>query len=76
MPLITNTGFSQSIIHKLLISPADQDAVAQGLVYIAKKNNYIGWQFDFENISYLDKDLYSAFVEKSANFLHKNVFIV
>lgn len=72
IPLITNEGFKQNVIHKLLTSQADQTAVIQGLVYIAKKNKYVGWQFDFENISYLDKDLYSAFVEKTAKALHKN----
>lgn len=76
MPLIVNAGFSQSLMHKLLTSPADQEAVAIGLVYIAKKHNYIGWQFDFENISYLDKDLYSKFVEKTAEVLHKNNLIL
>jgi len=76
MPLIVNAGFKQSVMHKLLTSPADQDAVIIGLVYIAKKNGYIGWQFDFENISYLDKDLYSVFVEKTATALHKNGFIL
>lgn len=76
MPLIVNAGFSQSVMHKLLVSPKDQQAVITGLIYIAKKNNYIGWQFDFENISYLDKDLYSAFVEKAAAGLKKNGFIL
>lgn len=76
MPLITNSGFNQNIIHKLLLSKPSQEAVITGLVYIAKKNNYIGWQFDFENISYLDKDLYSAFVEKTALALHKNNLIL
>jgi spore germination protein YaaH len=75
MPLIVNAGFKQSVMHKLLTSPADQDAVIIGLVYIAKKNGYMGWQFDFENISYLDKDLYSVFVEKTAESLHKNGLI-
>jgi len=76
MPLIVNYGFKQNIMHKLLTSPADQTAVVQGLVYIAKKNKYIGWQFDFENISYLDRDLYSVFVEKTAEALHKNNLIL
>ena len=76
MPLIVNAGFKQSVIHKLLFSQKYQDDVIIGLVYIAKKNKYIGWQFDFENISYLDKDLYSKFVEKTAQGLHKNGLIL
>jgi len=76
MPLVTNAGFKQDVIHNLLISTTAQDAVINSLVVIARKDKYIGWQFDFENISYLDKDLYSAFVERAAASLHKNNFIL
>lgn len=76
MPLVVNSKFNQTIIHNLLISKKDQDAVIKGLVYLAKKNNYIGWQFDFENISYLDRDLYSVFIEKTAQVLHENGLIL
>ncbi len=76
MPLVANAGFKQGIMHNLLTSPKDQDAVIKGLVYLAKKNNYIGWQFDFENISYLDRDLYSAFVERASKAMHKEKLIL
>jgi len=76
MPLVANAGFKQSVIHNLLISTKAQDEVIKSLVEIAKKEKYIGWQFDFENISYKDKDLYSAFVEKTAKVLHKNNLIL
>jgi len=76
MPLVTNAGFKQSVIHNLLADTMAQDAVIKSLVDAAKKDKYIGWQFDFENINYLDKDLYSAFVEKSAQSLQKNGLIL
>ena len=76
MPLVSNADFKQDVIHNLLISGTAQDAVIKLLVDVAKKNKYIGWQFDFENISYLDKDLYSAFVEKTAKSLHNNGLIL
>jgi spore germination protein YaaH len=76
MPLIVNAGFSQPIIHKFLLSDSAQDKVINALVYLAKKDNYIGWQFDFENINFLDRDLYSAFVEKTAKVLHQNNLIL
>lgn len=76
MPLIANANFNQSLIHKLLTSLKQQDRVITGLVYLAKKNKYIGWQFDFENISYLDKDLYSAFVKKTYKEFQKNNLIL
>lgn len=76
MPLVTNYAFRQDIMHNLLISEIGQNRIINSLVKEAKKENYLGWQFDFENISYKDKDLYSAFVEKSAEALHKNGFIL
>ncbi len=76
MPLIANANFNQSLMHKLLLSSYEQDRVIAGLVYLAKRDKYIGWQFDFENISYLDKDLYSAFVEKTYKAFKKNNLIL
>lgn len=76
MPLIANEGFNQNVMHKLLISEKAQDDIITGLIYLAKKSNYVGWQFDFENINYKDKDLYSQFVEKTAKILHENGFIL
>jgi len=76
MPLVANAGFKQDVIHNLLLSSDAQDAVIKSFVGIAKKEKYIGWQFDFENISYLDKDLYSAFVERAARALKENGLIL
>ncbi len=76
MPLVVNAGFKQSIIHSLLISVSAQDVLIKSLVDTAKNNKYIGWQFDFENVSYLDKDLYSSFVEKAAQSLHSSGLIL
>ncbi len=76
MPLITNAGFKQSVMHNLLLSAEAQDNVIESLAKEAEDQNYIGWQFDFENISYLDKDLYSSFIEKTAKYLHENGLIL
>ncbi len=76
MPLVTNAGFKQNIIHKLLVSPKSQDVLIQSLVDVAKKEKYIGWQFDFENINYLYRDQYSLFIEKTARVFHKNKLIL
>lgn len=72
MPLVANANFNQNIMHKLLTSSLGQDLVIKQLVLLAKINNYIGWQYDFENISYLDKDLFSAFVEKTNKVFKEN----
>ncbi len=76
MPLVVNAKFNQNIIHNFLLSTSAQDKVIDNFIFLAEKNNYIGWQFDFENISYLDRDLYSSFVEKTAKALHKNNLIL
>jgi len=76
MPLITNAKFNQNVMHKLLTSEKSQIEIIRALVAVAKKEKYIGWQYDFENISYLDRDLYSAFVEKTAKYFHKNNLII
>lgn len=76
MPLIANSNFSQSLMHKLLISDYEQNRVITGLIYLAKRDKYIGWQFDFENINYQDRDLYSAFVEKTYKAFKKNNLIL
>lgn len=65
MPLIANANFSQKLMHNFLLAPKAQDKVIDYLIKGAKTNGYVGWQYDFENMSYLDKDLYSAFVEKT-----------
>jgi spore germination protein YaaH len=75
MPLVANANFSQSIMHKLLTSPIGQDLVIAQLLLLAKTQNYIGWQYDFENISYKDKDLFTAFVEKTYKKFKENSLV-
>jgi len=72
MPLVANAGFSQKIIHDFLVSKTAQTKAVNSLVKIALANKYIGWQLDFENISYKDRDLYSAFIERTYKTFKKN----
>lgn len=73
MPLVVNAGFSQQTIHNLLSSSnIIQDRIIGFMVVEAKKNNYIGWQFDLEHISYKDKDAYSRFVERTTSAFKKD----
>lgn len=75
MPLVANNSFSQKTIHNLLLAPSSQDLIIASLISVAKQEKYIGFQYDFENISYLDRDLYSAFIEKTAKEFKKNNLI-
>lgn len=76
MPLIANANFNRITMHNLLVSETAKDRVIDFLVAEAIKENYIGWQFDFEHIDYRDRDLFSEFVEKTAEALHKNNLIL
>ncbi|MGH2644315.1 MAG: glycosyl hydrolase family 18 protein, partial [Chitinophagaceae bacterium] len=70
MPIVAS--FDQKGIHHLL---NDSDAIQraiQMMVEIGKANHFYGWQFDFENISFLDATAYTNFYQKAANALHEN----
>lgn len=64
MPLITNDGFRQDLIHNFLASNDSQDKVIDFMINEAKNNNYYGWQLDLEHIPSNDKELFSSFVKK------------
>ena len=73
MPLIVNANFNQALIHKLLISSTTiQKRIIDYLVTEAIKNNYVGWQFDFEHIYYTDRDSYSTFIETTSKAFKDN----
>jgi len=76
MPLVANANFNQKIIHNLLTSKTSQDKVINYLIKGALSNGYIGWQFDFENISYKDRDLYTAFVQGAYSSFQKNKLLL
>ncbi len=76
MPLVVNANFSRTTIHKLLTLPNAQDNIIKGLVSLAKKNGYIGWQYDLENIDYQDRDLLTAFVQKTYTKFQENNLIL
>jgi len=73
MPLVTNKKFSQAAL-AILDSPEMQDKVLVALIDEAKKNGYIGYQLDFEQMNLSYKDKYSAFVSKLHQGLSKEGF--
>jgi spore germination protein YaaH len=58
-------------LHKLLTTPAAQQAFISALVSECKKHGYSGFQIDFENVNWTDRDLLSALVAETATVLHK-----
>ena len=71
MPLVYNTGFSMQLMTYFLADEDAQEKVLDQLVDIADDEDYIGWQFDFENISHTDREAYTEFVEKAAKVFKK-----
>jgi spore germination protein YaaH len=72
MPIIAS--FDQEGIHHLLSDSAAVQRAIKMMVYLAQKNHYDGWQFDLENVNFLDAAAYTAFYRKTANRLHQDGF--
>lgn len=72
MPLVVNSNFSSSTLDKLLHDRQAQYKLIDAMVAEAKKNNYWGWQFDFEQMTADRRDLYSAFVKRAYPIFKKN----
>lgn len=68
MPIIGSTG--KADFHALLGNPAAKEAMIHSLLQQAKMYGYYGIQFDFEDISWTDRDALSALVSESAAALH------
>ncbi|MHC1479447.1 glycosyl hydrolase family 18 protein [Frateuria aurantia] len=69
MPILSTTGGSDTI-NQLMDHPAAQDAMNTALVRIARAQGYEGFQFDFEGVSYLKRDAFTALVAHTAKALH------
>jgi len=65
MPLVVQMGFNKTLMTQLLNDEDAQEDLIDDLIKEARKQKYIGWQFDFENINHLDRDKYTAFVKKA-----------
>jgi spore germination protein YaaH len=71
MPIVGNAGFNQEELHKLLVNAeAHRQMIAQ-LIDAAKENGYSGFQFDFENVNWTDRDLLTAIVAETATAFHQ-----
>ena len=72
MPIVGNDGFNQEEFHKLLTNPTGQHQMITQLIDAAKTNGFIGFQFDFENVNWTDRDLLSASVAEAAAAFHQH----
>jgi spore germination protein YaaH len=70
MPIVTGAAFVQADVHKLLINPIAYREMLSELISACKQNGYTGFQFDFENVSWADRDLFSTMIQEVANAFH------
>jgi spore germination protein YaaH len=69
MPIVAL--MKQLELHNLFTSEAAKTAFIKALLSECKKNGYSGFQIDFENVNWTDRDLLSALVAETAAALHK-----
>ncbi len=72
MPLLVNANFDKVLMSDILLNEDAQDEIIKFMITEAKKYDFIGWQFDFENINHLDRDMYTAFVKKTYKKMQEN----
>jgi spore germination protein YaaH len=72
MPLVTNRGFKQDLMHTVLDSPESRARVIRYLLYFALRDGYVGFQFDYENIKYTYRDRFTAFFHEAAREFHRH----
>ncbi len=72
MPLLVQDYFDKVLMSNILLDQKAQDEIIDFMIKEAKEYDFIGWQFDFENINHLDRDMYTDFVTKTHKKLSEN----
>jgi spore germination protein YaaH len=70
IPLVVNKDVDPGVGHAILAEPARRAALASNLVNEAKTYGYAGFQLDFEQIPWTDRDLLTALVQDCASAFH------
>src|SRR5580693_725399 len=71
MPLVANGDFAQEEFHKLLKNETAKESMIAALIRACKENDYTGFQFDFENVHWTDRDALSYLVRAAAVAFHR-----
>jgi spore germination protein YaaH len=66
VPLVINSGFNQEMMHSLLTDSTARARALSMMVRYAKRYDFDGWQFDFENIRATDRDRYTTFCQEAS----------
>jgi spore germination protein YaaH len=70
IPLVVNKDVDPAVGHAILADPARRTSLANNLVNEAKTYGYAGFQLDFEQIPWTDRDLLTALVQDCAAAFH------
>jgi spore germination protein YaaH len=70
IPLVVNKDVDPDVAHAILADPARRAALAANLVNEAKTYGYAGFQLDFEQVRWTDRDLLTALVQDCATAFH------
>lgn len=70
MPILSGSAMGPEQYHEFFNDPAARRTMEAALVRICRQNGYLGIQFDFEDISWRDKDALSQTVAETAAALH------
>ncbi|MGA2169456.1 MAG: glycosyl hydrolase family 18 protein [Terracidiphilus sp.] len=68
MPILAM--FNKKGFHTLATNPAAQAIMNLAMIRECKLHGYTGFQFDFENVDWTDRDLLTALVKTSAEAMH------
>lgn len=71
MPLVFNKGFDRATVTKLLASTEAQRRAVTYMAYLAKRNHFVGFQIDLENIAPTDGARFTEFVRRAAARMHR-----
>lgn len=69
-PIIVSNAANPLPFHLLLHDPAAQQQMIDALLRECRAHGYLGFQFDFENVAWTDRDALSALVARAAAALH------
>src|SRR5215469_4096542 len=72
MPLVTNRGFKQPLMHTVLDTPESRARAIRYLIYYALRDGYLGFQFDYENIHYTYRDRFTVFFREAGREFHRH----
>lgn len=72
VPLLVNANFDKVLMSDILLNKDAQDEIISFMIKEADKYDFAGWQFDFENLNHLDRDMFVDFVEKTSKELKKH----